>query len=259
MKQFFGLNNNKLNFNTMKTIFRLFLIVLIIFTISCVNDSTNDSTKDSIELANILKQGEALNDATNKVLNSNYIENTFQNMDNIASRTTNDSTNGSNIISEELWNNVMEIVELPDEYRNLFTIEQINEIAEKVLYSTNQSNIDYAVAIESLSLNVKNTLKSFLENPNIQNFQNYEGYNLLTDNEKEGINMAWGVTNYNNVSEASFFPSLAILFGGGVSCDPNCSAVGVGIGAVIGGLLGGGPGAFIGGLVGGLIGSIFDQ
>ena len=239
----------------MKTIFRLFLIILIIFTISCVNDSINNSTKDSIESTGILKQGKALNDATNRVLNSNYIENTLKNMGNIASKTTNDS----NIISEELWNNVMEIAELPDEYRNLFTIEQINEIAEKVLYSTNQSNIDDAVAIESLSLNVKNTLKSFLENPNIQNFQNYEGYNLLTDNEKEGINMAWGVTNYNNVSEASFFPSLAILFGGGTTCTPSCSAVGVGIGAIISGLFGGGPGAFIGGLVGGLIGSIFDQ
>jgi len=245
----------------MKTIFRLFLIVLILFTVSCVNDSINNSTKDSIESTDILKHGKALNDATNKVLNSNYIKNTLKDINNVdvAYETTNETTNDSNIISEELWNNVMEIAELPDEYRNLFTIEQINEIAEKVLYSTNQTTIDEAVAIESLSLNVKNTLKSFLENPNIQNFQNYEGYNLLTDNEKEGINMAWGVTNYNNVSEASFLPSLAIFFGGNTTCDPSCSAVGVGIGAIIGAVIGNGPGAFIGGLVGGLIGLLFDQ
>lgn len=235
------------------------LLLTLCLICSCSSD-TNDFTL-------IESRVESIKTGSNKIINSNYFR------DQKINATQNRSQTGTyNYLTQEQYDNYLNIAGIPDEYKQSISIEDVNTIIDKLIEYHTSDDFDAVLSEINLTNDAKEKIANLISSGIVQNITDDVNFHYLPHNEKETLLLVNELTNdyfSNNGSSASSLSVILLMFtqtrgnctgSGPYGSGPiDCGVMFGLLGASIGGSCCGLGGAVIGGLVGFVVGEIIDK
>ena len=223
------------------------LFMILVILVSCQETVEKESV--NINYATII------NDSASKVSHSSSLK-TFLN-DSSFEKSAKGSSADEYLIDEVTLHKLLNETDLPEEYKNSLTVENVNHIIKEVLIVHKRGSIKGAFNNLNMTKQTKDAIEQLISDESVQEISDLVNLNSLTEKERGSLEVINDLTNEiytdNYLSRKS-----CLVSGPNGSVYMHCGTAFAVVGAVIGGQTGGFGGAVVGAVVGYLVGSLIE-